>query len=792
MGVRILLLGVGCWLSAVSAQWLEATVPLPDSLGRYVNVTSIAFSPVLRRAYVGTYQGLIGVVAADRRQKLDWVQLPGRIVKLERNAAGDRIYAITNWSDSLFVMDATTDSIVARLGGGEKPRALCFDSVHNKVFCAESASSTVRVADGTSGNLIAVIPVPAGPMAICFDPAQGKVYCACTRAAAIAVIDASRDSVRKIIPAYYNVSGICLNPARGRVYIGCYGTVLVLDTGLDSLVAYVSCASPLRTICYDPLDDRVYCAAYPGVVQAIDCGQNVVIATVNISSEPMCLSYSLANDRLYCGMVSHGVAVIACATNRLVTTLELAPNATTAVADPDSATVWIGTGDGYDLTVADAWGDSILGAVQLGCAASELCYNPGLSKLYVACYGGTTSWVTVIDAATNRILRHVPTGRYSTAIGYSPGADAVCVYSKYENRLKMIDCRTDTVRAVIPVRGGLDGLLCMGSDNARAYCSSTTDFALTVVNCLAESVVREYGLMVYPYEMCYEAVHKRLYAKCYHPPPNPNPDTILVVDGSTDEIIAGISTQLVAGGPMCYNPINELLYAADAMNGVMALVDWRTNQVTRYLYIGSLGDLCCDTRDNKVYVGCRTGHVVWVIDGVTQRDSVINVGGLFIGDVFYNPLSNNVFVAADDIVVIDAAAQNIRTRIPAAMSYEYNDNAFALDSARQQVYALSRHQSRVLVIRDTAVSGSAENPTRQATERRGPTIVRNVLQLPLTFGFERRPPSVLLDISGRKVLDLHPGPNDVSRLAPGVYFVRSEPSAVGRQPFAVRKVVIQR
>ena len=44
---------------------------------------------------------------------------------------------------------------------------------------------------------------------------------------------------------------------------------------------------------------------------------------------------------------------------------------------------------------------------------------------------------------------------------------------------------------------------------------------------------------------------------------------------------------------------------------------------------------------------------------------------------------------------------------------------------------------------------------------------------------------MLLDISGRKVLELQPGANDVRGLAPGVYFVRSEPSAV-------TKVVIQR
>jgi hypothetical protein len=50
----------------------------------------------------------------------------------------------------------------------------------------------------------------------------------------------------------------------------------------------------------------------------------------------------------------------------------------------------------------------------------------------------------------------------------------------------------------------------------------------------------------------------------------------------------------------------------------------------------------------------------------------------------------------------------------------------------------------------------------------------------------------LLDISGRKVLALRPGANDVRALAPGVYFVHSEPSAVSCQPSAVSKVVVTR
>jgi hypothetical protein len=43
----------------------------------------------------------------------------------------------------------------------------------------------------------------------------------------------------------------------------------------------------------------------------------------------------------------------------------------------------------------------------------------------------------------------------------------------------------------------------------------------------------------------------------------------------------------------------------------------------------------------------------------------------------------------------------------------------------------------------------------------------------------------LLDASGRKVLDIRAGANDVSRLAPGVYFVQEA------QARAVRKIIVQ-
>jgi len=93
-----------------------------------------------------------------------------------------------------------------------------------------------------------------------------------------------------------------------------------------------------------------------------------------------------------------------------------------------------------------------------------------------------------------------------------------------------------------------------------------------------------------------------------------------------------------------------------------------------------------------------------------------------------------------------------------------------------------------------ASSGVAETPNVEVRRaNRLPTVVRGVLELP----GDRRPGTedraVLLDIAGRKVMRLKPGANDVSQLAPGVYFCRlTAGSASSAGQSAVTKVVIQK
>jgi hypothetical protein len=71
----------------------------------------------------------------------------------------------------------------------------------------------------------------------------------------------------------------------------------------------------------------------------------------------------------------------------------------------------------------------------------------------------------------------------------------------------------------------------------------------------------------------------------------------------------------------------------------------------------------------------------------------------------------------------------------------------------------------------------------------GPSVVRGVLFLVEVTG--RKPQAAsLLNVCGGKVLGLHGGANDISRIAAGVYFVLEEPQATSFRPQTIRKVVI--
>lgn len=137
-----------------------------------------------------------------------------------------------------------------------------------------------------------------------------------------------------------------------------------------------------------------------------------------------------------------------------------------------------------------------------------------------------------------------------------------------------------------------------------------------------------------------------------------------------------------------------------------------------------------------------------------------------------------------DIIAVSAYAGQLQVSIWEAgvpfnrMSWEWPTYQF--DMQRTGLYRTPT----------TGIEEKAEGG-RMKAEPGLPTIVRGVLGMASSIQYSAAR-GELLDATGRRVMELAPGANDVSHLRAGVYFVREHPVVSSQYPGAVRKVMLAR
>jgi YVTN family beta-propeller protein len=243
----------------------------------------------------------------------------------------------------------------------------------------------------------------------------------------------------------------------------------------------------------------------------------------------------------------------------------------------------------------------------------------------------------------------------------------------------------------------------------------------------------------------------------------------------------------------CFQAGNKVYCADDGAEDV-AVIDGSTNRRLGYVDVLFYPNaLDCDQARGRVYCSCRGSDVVTVIDAWADTVLASVPVGYGPAAVCYDSLHGKAYCANRwdrDVSVIDGTTFAVLKTIPV----DFQPSSFAANPAYSRIY-VAASENRIAVLRDTstAVQEVAQADLR---DRPSPSIIRSVLRIgnrTQNTGYRGE----LLDASGRKVLDLHPGVNDVSHLAAGIYFVREafgvtrHASSIERQESSVTKVVIQ-
>ena len=180
------------------------------------------------------------------------------------------------------------------------------------------------------------------------------------------------------------------------------------------------------------------------------------------------------------------------------------------------------------------------------------------------------------------------------------------------------------------------------------------------------------------------------------------------------------------------------------------------------------------------------------IDPTTDPTQYLTLAGYDYRTGVYEPYDSTDLVPADKRVLLSSGPFDLAPDSTAAFWYAVIGSPFG-DSAQPP----SGRDTSELALRckwaryyfDRLIGVAEQAPRNRPQAASAATIVRRVLFLPPS---SLSPTSSLFSLDGRRVMDLAPGANDVSRLSPGVYFVREARQATDQETGAIRKVVVAR
>ncbi|UCG41750.1 MAG: YncE family protein [candidate division WOR-3 bacterium] len=805
-------------LGAVSicpGQYLEKTIYMPDSVGGALDPQCIAYSSQSDVAYVGGGKDQAGAIVAidgssgrkvasiplarvvqaacydshddrvyfarsgdggavvtaidcESNQIIATLDVGTNPVRLLYNPASNKVYSAGYRADSVTVIDATANEVVATVPVGGRPRDLVYVSRYNTIFCACESRDSVYVIDGTTDELLASICVGEHPWALDYDSRLDRVFCLTYGGGELAAIDPLHNEVvGSVFVSRSELVSLVAGSRNGQVYVydGARRSVMVFDGDSLTLVDSIEVGQGGDVLLHDSVGNRVFCSGSSSgndLLFAIDCSTNRVVASIDIGERPVAACISLAHRMVYTvDNRDYTVSVVDAEEMVLVGAIRVGDWPTMLCYNPTGDKVYCANQKSCTVTAIDGQSGSVLGIAPVGLGPSALSYSTAQNKLYCANYGDAPyrpdSTVTVIDGNTHAVLRTLNVGRGPGSLAYVPLRDRVYCsvnggYNRSDSVIRVIDCATDEIVKSIRVPRP-PGILFHNPAHNKLYVTIHPSSELTVIDCGCDSVIAHIAVRGPSYDrlyLDYNEVNGLVYCT--------GGDRLEIIDTTADTVVAEVDLGYSATG-ICVGPTGKVYVGwHDGSDGKVLVFDPVTHsQVAEMPVPPGPYLLSCDREQNRIYCAADGSTMLSVIDGASDQVA----GSVTVG---HNPMD-----------VLSGA-------IPG------------------HVYVTSFWAGAVRVVNDaTAVEEDLRHPVPGSV---GSVLVHHVLS---PNGSEQ---SDLLDITGRKVMELSPGPNDIRHLAPGVYFVvtpsplpsppegerrkeRGLRSADSGTRSAIRKVIIQ-
>ncbi len=742
----------------VSAQWLERTIYLPDSFAGPAYPSRIFYNPNNNTVFIfGNVCSEICVLDGTTNRKIARIELPNYAENFTYNSVDNKLYILSG--SQLFVVDAAANRFLRTVNLPYYGNDLTYNPNLNRIYCTgEYGAPVVWVIDCDNDTLIKTITIPDNSYKIACAYRVNKVYCVMDNEE-VAVIDCSTDSVVK---TFYSGAGfdydMLYNHLTNRLYISedVDEDITVVDCDRDTVIRWLVAGYSPGLMCLNTVSNKFYCADWDGNWFGVyDALADTLIRWIYLDEEQRGLVFDSIDNLVYIALSgTDSIAVVDGVTNEVVRVIPTTGSYPEGLGyNPRANLIYSAEMHSNQVVIYNARTSEVVSKVSTQFLVNLLAYLSVTERVY--CASTERDEIVPIDAETGTIRNPIRLPAAPSEIIPITASNRLYALIPSETAIVSIDCPAETVRNAIHLYDIPQSAVYVPEQN-RLFCALPVGIA--IINCAQDSIV----YMIYtgedPRIISYLPDLHRIYISAIY-----DQYSLVAIDVRTNRITGSIG---LGGTPLavCHLPdYNLLACAVDNLNGLF-FVDCSTHTIRSFLLMPyQPGLMFYNQFRNRLY--CAAGSQFFVINpsGPGIEDSIPIGSGL--NQTVYDSLTGYLYCTfryEENVKVFDC-----RTNSIVAVINLPDYLAEIVHSPNQRrVYAAVPERSAVCFIRDTTVVGIAQNPAGNSEDQLVPTVVRFTLTLP------RNETGVLFDISGRKVLNLQPGANDIRHLSPGVYFIQ--------------------
>jgi len=255
---------------------------------------------------------------------------------LTMNEFTRRLYVTNLRLNTISVIDASTDELLADVEVGNSPSDVDVNDKTNRIYVTNSRSNTVSVISGRSNEVVDTLEVGNQPGSMVIDNSErgldGLGFVTNFLSNRVSVIDLSKDAVIANLSVGREPDGVAINSITNRLYVANSGSdsVSVFDYFLTSngglnitQIAVIKVGNKPTGLAFDENTNILYVTnSDSNAVSVIDGSTNAIVANVAVGINPTDIDLNNAEDRIYVSNYgSASVSVLDAATTPLYNTI---------------------------------------------------------------------------------------------------------------------------------------------------------------------------------------------------------------------------------------------------------------------------------------------------------------------------------------------------------------------------------------------------------------------------------------------------------------------------------------